>query len=178
MIDSSKQFVTAGLLLLLMLQGVGCQGGQSQTGGTTPSESAAIHPQVFETRVYDIRDLLSMPKEPKFDLNDALSSTSSGGDSKRGFWTTLQDRGLRLSRKAAVARITEHITHTADSPPMEKYDETKDGFIMIELNGNLIIRSTTTHHAKISELLSKQRAMHVPVWDQPDLGIIVGPLEE
>lgn len=125
-----------------------------------------------ETRVYDIRDLLvqvpNFTNAPGFDLNDALSNTSSGGSgqgstgggngggSNEGglFGNDDDDQNEVLpTREELVGQIVELINTTVGHP-----DEWLDAESTLnELNGNMIIKTTGDNHRQIVGLLGRLR---------------------
>ncbi|MBX2850231.1 MAG: type II and III secretion system protein [Phycisphaeraceae bacterium] len=124
-----------------------------------------------ETRVYDIRDLLvqvpNFDNAPGFDLNEALSNTSSGGSGGGGSGggggggegglfgdsdDSDQDEDLP-SRQELVDQIVNLINTTVGDPD-EWLDEEST---LTELNGNMIIKTTGDNHRQIVGLLGRLR---------------------
>ena len=119
-----------------------------------------------DTRVYDIRDLLvqvpNFTGAPEFDLNSALSNTSSGGSSGGAqSSTTLFDdadaQGEQPTREELVEQIT---TLIQDTIGIQSQWAAYGGEVssLRELNGNLIIKSTPDNHRDIVRLLGQLRA--------------------
>jgi len=129
-----------------------------------------------ETRVYDIRDLLvqvpNFTNAPGFDLNDALSNTSSGGSNGGGGGgggrgggggggggglfgdsNDSQQSEELPTRQELVDQITELIRTTVGDPD-EWLDEEST---LTELNGNMIIKTTGDNHRQIMGLLGRLR---------------------
>ncbi len=119
-----------------------------------------------DTRVYDIRDLLvqvpNFTGAPEFDLNSALSNTSSGGSSGGAqSATTLFDdadsQGEQPTREELVEQI---VTLIQDTIGRQSDWAAYGGEVssLRELNGNLIIKSTPDNHRDIVRLLGQLRA--------------------
>jgi general secretion pathway protein D len=124
-----------------------------------------------ETRVYDIRDLLvqvpNFDNAPGFDLNEALSNTSSGGSDQGGSGGSggggegglFGDSGDSdqtedlPSRQELVDQIVNLINTTVGDPD-EWLDEEST---LTELNGNMIIKTTGDNHRQIVGLLGRLR---------------------
>ena len=135
-----------------------------------------------ETRVYDIRDMLHDIKPvagvPKFDLGSALSSSSSSGGGGSGggggggssgssiFSGTGTDTAeTETGSSILLGGIIDLITRTVGKP--EEW-ESAGGTVssLKELNGNLIVKTTSENHRATLELLSKlreTRAMQISV---------------
>jgi general secretion pathway protein D len=126
------------------------------------------------TQVYDIRDLLvqvpNFSNAPSFDLRSALESGrggsgsgggtggSSGGSSGQGglFGNENQQdqEAEQLSRADLITRIITLIQDTVGDS--EQWYQGAGSSIR-ELNGNLIIRTTSSNHREITEVLSQLR---------------------
>lgn len=113
------------------------------------------------THVYDIRDLLV--EVPYFDDAPDLSLDSIlDNSSERDFNDRLfgegdgedYDRG-RMGREDMIEKIREILTTTID--PRSWQMNGGDVGVIQELNGNLIITTTTRNHRDISNLLAKLR---------------------
>lgn len=138
------------VVLLALPTASGCQ--------SQPAPAAAPADEVIEVRIYDIRDLLlpRSPSEPSFDLNEALSSTNSGGANRQP-----KNRLIRYLRKTprriAIAHTIDRITDTVATPDAWGRHRSDAANTIREINGNLIIRTTPTHHAEVLSLLSDMR---------------------
>ncbi|QQE10394.1 hypothetical protein JD969_12885 [Planctomycetota bacterium] len=119
-----------------------------------------------DIRTYDIRDLLvqvpNFSNAPSFDLNDALSNTSSGGsgggssNSLFGDDSSDDENANALDRDATIEMITQLIIDTVGS--FEEWDiNGGDVSSLKELNGQLIVKSTPRNHKQILGLLSQLR---------------------
>ena len=119
-----------------------------------------------DTRVYDIRDLLvQIPNfigAPEFDLNSALSNTSSGGSSSgaQSSTTLFSDsdaEGEQISRAEMIEQITTLIQDTiGQTSEWAAYGGEVSS--LRELNGNLIVKSTPDNHRDIVRLLGQLRS--------------------
>lgn len=108
-------------------------------------------------------DWIDQFKTPGFDLNDALSGTSTGrpnknnpgGGGEGGLFGEEDEEVLdeEQSRAEVVDSIVELI-HTTVGDPDEWLDEES---IITELNGNLIVKTTSTNHDAIAALLRRLR---------------------
>ena len=96
----------------------------------------------IETRVYDIRDLL-VPRQD---------------DQTKKEWS---DEKKQAFRKQGIEQITQLLTTTIGNPShwTEQYKDTAFGGTLTELNGNLIIKTTPSNHAQISDLLLSLRSV-------------------
>lgn len=180
LVTISLSRVPAEQLLRLVLDQVSADAFDDDKAGFTVSEGIVKISTLrdlkseTETRVYDIRDLLvqvpNFDGAPGFDLNDALSNTSSGGS---GQGTTGgggggggggegglfgddddSDAGEDLpSREELVEQIVELINTTVGDPD-EWLDEEST---LTELNGNMIIKTTGDNHRQIVGLLGRLR---------------------
>lgn len=124
-----------------------------------------------DTRVYDIRDLLvqvpNFANAPAFDLNQALSNTSSGGSNQgagggggggAGGGTSIFGDDDPAgedgpSRDEIIQEITTLIQDTVGNP--EEWVNLDSS--LRELNGNLIVKSTPENHRQIIGLLAQLR---------------------
>ncbi len=123
---------------------------------------------IVDTRVYDIRDLVmtgsyaNFLSAPQFDLNSALSCSSSGGG--RGVphvATTLfadDDDPKAMEERQAEARemyIEQVVTMIQDTVGEQVEWAAYGGEVssLRELNGNLIVKTTPGNHREIDRLL-------------------------
>ncbi|MEM6507587.1 MAG: hypothetical protein AAF711_19285, partial [Planctomycetota bacterium] len=179
LVTISLSRVPAEQLLRLVLDQVSADAFDDDKAGFTVSEGIVKISTLrdlkseTETRVYDIRDLLvqvpNFSNAPGFDLNDALSNTSSGGSGQGTtggggggggggegglFGDDDEDEGEELpSRQELVDQIVELITTTVGDPD-EWLDEEST---LTELNGNMIIKTTGDNHRQIIGLLGRLR---------------------
>ncbi len=119
-----------------------------------------------DVRVYDIRDLLvqvpNFSGAPEFDINSALSNTSSGGSSGGAATasTTLfgdeTDNVDQPTREEMIEQIVNLIQDTiGKQEDWQAYGGTVSS--LRELNGNLIVKSTPDNHRDIIALLGQLR---------------------
>ncbi len=120
-----------------------------------------------DTRVYDIRDLLvqvpNFSGAPEFDLNQALSNTSSGGSSggAASASTTLFGTEEETQKQPTREELIEQITTLIQDTIGVQADWAAYGgevSSLRELNGNLIVKSTPDNHRDIVKLLGQLRA--------------------
>mgnify|MGYP003960311867 CR=1 FL=1 len=118
-----------------------------------------------DTRVYDIRDLLvQIPRftgAPEFDLNSALSNTSSGGSSggAQSSTTLFEDADdvETITREEMIEQITQLIQDTVgNQPDWAAYGGEVSS--LRELNGNLIVKTTPDNHRDMIKLLGQLRS--------------------
>ena len=118
-----------------------------------------------DTRVYDIRDLLvQIPRftgAPEFDLNSALSNTSSGGSSGGAQSSTTlfedADEVETITREEMIEQITALIQDTVgNQPDWAAYGGEVSS--LRELNGNLIVKTTPDNHRDMIKLLGQLRS--------------------
>lgn len=183
LVTISLSRVPAEQLLRLVLDQVSADAFDDDKAGFTVSEGIVKISTLrdlkseTETRVYDIRDLLvqvpNFSNAPGFDLNDALSNTSSGGSTSGSgggsgntggggggggegglFGDDNDDEEEDLpSREELVDQIVELINTTVGDPD-EWLDEEST---LTELNGNMIIKTTGDNHRQIVGLLGRLR---------------------
>jgi len=118
-----------------------------------------------DIRSYDIRDLLvqvpNFTDAPEFDLDSALSNTSTGGSQGSGggggiFDEDTEDTEEALTRDQLIEQISTLIQDTVGKQE-EWASFGGDVSSLRELNGNLIVRSTPENHRQIAGLLSQLR---------------------
>ena|GEM_PF-1058847 len=179
LVTISLSRVPAQQLLRLVLDQVSADAFDDDKAGFTVSEGIIKISTLrdlkseTETQVYDIRDLLvqvpNFSNAPGFDLNEALSNTSSGGSNGSGgggggsgggggegglFGDDDDDTDEELpSRQELVDQIVELIQTTVGDPD-EWLDEEST---LTELNGNMIIKTTGDNHRQIIGLLGRLR---------------------
>ncbi len=120
-----------------------------------------------DTRVYDIRDLLvqvpNFAGAPEFDLNSALSNTSSGGSAGQGVAQSSTDlfgdddtEENQLTREELIEQIITLIQDTVgDQEDWGAYGGEIGS--LRELNGNLIVKQTPENHRQVIQLLAQLR---------------------
>jgi type II secretory pathway component GspD/PulD (secretin) len=128
------------------------------------------------TRVYDIRDLLvqvpSFSNAPEFDLRSALQSSGTGdnggggddfggggGDDGGGIFggdedEEDEDEPEQMTRQEMIDEITSLIQDSVGQP--EDWGQTASSSLR-ELNGNLIVRTTSNNHQQVQQLLAQLR---------------------
>lgn len=178
LITISLSRVPAEQLLRLVLEQVSADAFDDDKAGFTVSEGIVKISTLrdlkseTETRVYDIRDLLvqvpNFTNAPGFDLNEALSNTSSGGSNsgsggggggsgggEGGLFGDDEDEEQEdlPTRQELVDQIVELINTTVGDPD-EWLDEEST---LTELNGNMIIKTTGDNHRQIVGLLGRLR---------------------
>ncbi|MEM9109317.1 MAG: hypothetical protein AAGC72_04785 [Planctomycetota bacterium] len=178
LVTISLSRVPAEQLLRLVLDQVSADAFDDDKAGFTVSEGIVKISTLrdlkseTETRVYDIRDLLvqvpNFSNAPGFDLNDALSNTSSGGSGQGsgggsgggggegGLFGDDDDSDTDEdlpTRQELVDQIVELINTTVGDPD-EWLDEEST---LTELNGNMIIKTTGDNHRQIVGLLGRLR---------------------
>jgi general secretion pathway protein D len=178
LVTISLSRVPAEQLLRLVLEQVSADAFDDDKAGFTISEGIVKISTLrdlkseTDTRVYDIRDLLvqvpNFTNAPGFDLNEALSNTSSGGSNQNsgggGSGGSGGEGGLfgddddqeeedLPSRQELVDQIVELINTTVGDPD-EWLDEEST---LTELNGNMIIKTTGDNHRQIVGLLGRLR---------------------
>jgi type II secretory pathway component GspD/PulD (secretin) len=124
------------------------------------------------TRVYDIRDLLvqvpSFSQAPQFDLRSALESSGSGqgGGGGGDFGGGGGDGGLfggdedeeeaeGPTREELIQEITTLIEDTVGGPDQQWGAGASSS--LRELNGNLIVRTTSENHREVEQVLAQLR---------------------
>ncbi|MFN3168126.1 MAG: hypothetical protein ACE37H_13780 [Phycisphaeraceae bacterium] len=173
LVSISLTNVPAEQLLRLVLDQVSADAFDDDKAGFTISEGIVKISTLrdlkteTETQVYDIRDLLvqvpNFNNAPGFDLNEALSNTSSGGSTGGGGGAAGALAGFRRTppttsrktcpREELVEQIVELIQTTVGDPD-EWLDEEST---LTELNGNMIIKTTSDNHRQILGLLGRLR---------------------
>lgn len=179
LVTISLSRVPAEQLLRLVLEQVSADAFDDDKAGFTVTEGIVKISTLrdlkseTETRVYDIRDLLvqvpNFDNAPGFDLNEALSNTSSGGSGQGGSGggggggggegglfgdDNDSDSGENLpSRQELVDQIV-NLVNTTVGDPDEWLDEEST---LTELNGNMIIKTTGDNHRQIVGLLGRLR---------------------
>ena len=173
--------VRAEQALRLVLQQAGAGSfepvGFSINDGIVEISTVADLKRTVETRVYDIRDLLvqvpNFDDAPPFDLNQALSNTSSGG-------STEGSRGGGQGGGGGGAQTGGGIFGGADSSTPAEAGPTREEIVdqirtlvtttigdttewieqqstLQELNGNLIVKTTPDNHREVLSLLAQLR---------------------
>lgn len=127
------------------------------------STANAIQKRQTVTKVYDVRGLIIQVPDftgaPEFDLNSALSNTSSGGSSGGAqSATTLfsnDDTGTeQLSRAESIEQLTTLIQDTVgNQADWAAYGGEISS--LREMTGNLVVRTTPTNHKHIQDLLDQ-----------------------
>ncbi len=177
LVSISLSGIPAEQLLRLVLDQVSADAFDDDKAGFTISEGVikistlADLKTETQTKVYDIRDLLvqvpNFSNAPGFDLNDALQNTNSGGSTGGtgggggggsgggGLFGDDDDEDEEdlPSREELVEQITELIQTTVGDPD-EWLDEEST---LTELNGNMIIKTTSDNHRQILGLLGRLR---------------------
>ncbi len=121
-----------------------------------------------DRRTYDIRDLLvqvpNFTDAPQFDLNEALSNTSSGGSGGGGGGgggdIFGDDGGETNEEQPSRGELIEQIVNLIqDSIGRQEQWAAYGGDVssVSELNGQLIVKSTPENHRQIDELLAQLR---------------------
>ena len=121
-----------------------------------------------DRRTYDIRDLLvqvpNFADAPQFDLNEALSNTSSGGSGGGGGGgggdIFGDDGGEMDADQPSRGELIEQIVNLIqDSIGRQEQWAAYGGDVssVSELNGQLIVKSTPENHRQINELLAQLR---------------------
>ena len=122
-----------------------------------------------DRRTYDIRDLLvqvpNFTDAPQFDLNEALSNTSSGGSGGGGGGggggdIFGDDGGEGNEDQPSRGELIEQIVNLIqDSIGRQEQWAAYGGDVssVSELNGQLIVKSTPENHRQINELLAQLR---------------------
>ena len=121
-----------------------------------------------DRRTYDIRDLLvqvpNFTDAPQFDLNEALSNTSSGGSGGGGGGGGSDifgdDGGEMDADQPSRSELIEQIVNLIqDSIGRQEQWAAYGGDVssVSELNGQLIVKSTPENHRQINELLAQLR---------------------
>lgn len=162
--------------------------GQAEPDPLGPAEEVEL-----EVRLYDIRGMLratpryfyinnrlGLHDEANFDLNNALSSTNSGG--------TLIDRRSRLMyylfntpRRLMIAYVIERVVQTVAQPEDWGFKGNGSPYLVNELHGNLVVRTTRENHvvvyAVLDEMMDKHGDWHIPDYPgQPDPNLFdIGP---
>lgn len=120
-------------------------------------------------RTYDIRDLLvqapNFEEAPEFDLNQITQSTQGGGGQSGSLFSDSdeEEEGI-LTRTELTEQIKTLIRETVDPENWRQ----NGGIVssMNELNGTLIINSTTDNHKQVLSILNQlreQRALQIAV---------------
>ncbi len=126
------------------------------------STANAIQVRQAVTKVYDVRGLIFNPPNftsaPEFDLNSALSNTSSGGSSggAQSATTLFSDEGIG-DQPTRMESIDQLITLIQDTVGHQADWAAYGGNLgsVRELSGNLIIRATPARHKDIADLLAR-----------------------
>ncbi len=127
------------------------------------STSTAIQRRQTVTKVYDIRGLvIQVPNftgAPDFDLNSALSNTSSGGSGGgvQFTGTLFSDDGTSGEQPTRTETIGELITLVQDTVGNQADWAAYGGEIssVREITGNLIVRTTPANHKQIQTLFDQ-----------------------
>jgi hypothetical protein len=135
-------------------------------GVVVVSTSGAIQRRQIVTKVYDIRGFVIQVPDfigaPEFDLNSALSNTSSGGSSGGAqSATTLFSESDRTGEQPTRAESIEQlVTLIQDTVGKQSEWAAYGGEVssLREMTGNLIIKTTPRNHKDIEELLAKMAA--------------------
>ncbi|MEM8781860.1 MAG: hypothetical protein AAGE65_03300 [Planctomycetota bacterium] len=121
-----------------------------------------------EARVYDIRDLLvqvpNFTDAPSFELSEALSGVGGGGGGGSSIFGDDEedDEDEEEEREELIEQILQIIRDSVGTP--EEWDNLES--TIQELNGNLIIKTTSGNHRQIVGVLGdlrEQRATQISV---------------
>jgi len=121
-----------------------------------------------ELQTYDIKDLVvqipSFDQAPEFDLNQIASDAGDTGGGGSIFDDTTEDDQLSVPRSERIQRIMDLIRSSIDPDNWRQNGGLTSS--MEELNGVLIVNTTTENHQSITGLLRKlreQRALQIAV---------------
>ncbi len=125
--------------------------------------------QKTDLRTYDIKDLVvqipSFADAPEFDLNQIASDTGGGGGGGQSIFEDIDDTDAdALPRSERIAQIMDLVRNSIDPENWRSAGGLTSS--MEELNGTLIVNTTSENHSAITSLLGKlreQRALQIAV---------------
>lgn len=181
------QSVAAEKALTLILDEVG--GNLVPLGYTIDDGIVVIATREFlaskrEIRTYDIRDLIlqipSFDEAPQFNLEDVAADAGGGGQGSI-FSDISEDDSASLSRADRILQVQDLIRNSVDPDNWRSVGARPEiASSMEELNGTLIVNTTTENHTRITQLLGQlreQRALQISV-DTRFLSVTDNFLEE
>jgi len=135
-------------------------------GVVVVSTTRAIELRQRTTKVYDVRGLIyrvpNFTGAPEFDLNSALSNTSSGGSSggAQSATTLFSDEDTEGEAPTYAESVEQLATLIQDTIGEQSEWQAYGGELssLREITGNLIIKTTPRNHEAIAKLLSEMAA--------------------
>ena len=135
-------------------------------GVVVVSTSRAIERRQVSVKVYDIRGLVyqipNFTNAPEFDLNSALSNTSSGGSSGGAISATtlFADDDYDTETITRAESVEQLVTLIQDTVGNQEDWQAYGGELshLHEITGNLVVRTTPRNHAAIADLLSQMQS--------------------